>query len=475
VILAGLDSSTQGTTALVVDDADGRVLARGRAPHRVGGVRGERRSDPRDWWAAGAAALAQTGWASRVQAIAVAAQQHGLVVLDGEGEPLAPASLWNDTTSAPDALALLEDLGGPGVWAQLTGSVPVAANTVCKWAHLRRSAPDLARRARAVRLPHEYLTERMCAAASGDRGDASGTGWWSPGEERYVPEVLQLARVALSEQLLTQVRRGQDPAGELCDRAAAELGLPAGIVVACGTGDNMAAAAALGLQPGTPVVSLGTSGTVYAASTTATADARGVLAGFADAASAYLPLACTLNATLAVDRFASWLGLDRDDVSAAGDVVVLPYLEGERTPNLPNASATIAGLRHDTSPQQILQAVYDGVAASLLDGVERLDALAGLDADSPLVLIGGGARGAAWQATLSAFTGRALVLPREPELVALGAAALAGAAASGQPAAALARRWRAAAGARVESRPRDEERLARIARVRHALAALDEG
>ncbi len=474
-LVAGIDCSTQSTTAVIVDSDGGAIVARGQASHVVTGDGGARLSDPEGWWTALAAALARTGRAPEVAAIAVGGQQHGLVVLDGAGAPLAPAALWNDTTSAQDAAALVEDLGGRAAWAARTGSVPLASFTVAKWAHLRRTQPAVTAAAAAVRLPHDFLTERLCGRAVTDRGDASGTGWWSPADGAYAADVLALERVGLDPALLPEVLTGAAPAGTLTPRAAQALGLPAGIVVAAGTGDNMAAAVGLGLEPGTPVISLGTSGTAYAVTERPAADASGILAGFADAGERFLPLACTLNATLAIDRIAAWLSIDRDAVEPAGDVVVLPYLDGERTPDLPHAAGTMTGLRHGTSAGQILQAAYDGALESLLAGLDALEAATGaLDPAAPLVLVGGGARGTAWRASAARLSGRNVEIPEETDSVAVGAAALAAAALDGTgDGAALARGWDTRRGTRLSTPGRDDQRLERMRSVRARLTELN--
>src|SRR5262249_30658580 len=163
--------------------------------------------------------------------------------------------------------------------------------------------------------------------------------------------------------------------------------------------------------PGVPLVSLGTSGTAYAVSLRAAADPSGVVAGFADASGRYLPLACTLNCTLAVDRIAGWLGLDREQVEPGGEVVVLPFLDGERTPNRPHASGVMAGLRHASTRGQILRATYEGAVVSLLEALDLIDEHgSGLRAGAPIVLIGGGARGRVWQDTVLRLSGRPLLV-----------------------------------------------------------------
>jgi xylulokinase len=459
-LVVGVDSSTQSTKALVVDASTGRVVASGQAPHTVSSGAG-RETDPRQWWDALCEALRQCGDAAHeAAAVSVGGQQHGLVTLDGRGEPVRPALLWNDVRSAPQARRLTEELGGAKFWADRTGSVPAASFTVTKWAWLAEHEPEAVRATKAVRLPHDYLTERLTGQGTTDRGDVSGTGWWASGTEGYDEEIL--AHVGLDPALLPRVVRPGEVAGTVRD--GHDLPFSRGTLVAAGTGDNAAAALGLGVRPGVPVMSLGTSGTVYAVSRRRPADPSGTVAGFADARGDWLPLACTLNCTLAVDRVAALLGLDREAVEPGAAVTLLPYLDGERTPNLPNASGLLHGLRHDTTGGQLLQAAYDGAVHSLLGA---LDLVLDEDADpaEPLLLIGGGARGTAWQQTVRRLSGRPVQVPEAKELVALGAAAQAAGLLTGEDPAAVARRWDTAAGPVLDAVERDEETLARIAGV----------
>ncbi|MEW2163755.1 xylulokinase [Streptomyces sp. NPDC007084] len=459
-LVVGVDTSTQSTKALVVDASTGQVVASGQAPHTVSTGAG-RESDPRQWWDALRAALHQCGAAAHeAAAVSIGGQQHGLVTLDAQGEPVRPALLWNDVRSAPQARRLVEELGGPKSWAERAGSVPTASFTATKWAWLAEHEPESVRTTAAVRLPHDYLTERLTGEGTTDRGDASGTGWWSSGSEAYDQEVL--AHIGLDPALLPRVVRPGEIAGTV--HAGGDLPFSKGTLVAAGTGDNAAAALGLGLLPGTPVVSLGTSGTVYAVSTRRPADPTGTVAGFADARGDWLPLACTLNCTLAVDRVAALLGLDREAVEPGAAVTLLPYLDGERTPNLPNASGLLHGLRHDTTGGQLLQAAYDGAVHSLLGA---LDLVLDTDADrsAPLLLIGGGARGTAWQQTVRRLSGRPVQVPEAKELVALGAAAQAAGLLTGEDPAAVARRWGTDRGPVLDAVERDEETLARITGV----------
>ncbi|MEV5970536.1 xylulokinase [Streptomyces sp. NPDC051921] len=476
-VVIGVDSSTQSTKAALVDAETGALLALGRAPHPVTGADGARETDPEEWWTALARAVADALRQAAVpraavSGIAVAGQQHGLVVLGGNGRPLRPALLWNDTRSALQAAALTGALGGPDAWLARTGSVPVASMTAAKWQWLRENDPATAERTRAVRLPHDYLTERLCGTAVTDPGDASGTCWYDTGRAAYDPELLAL--LGLDPAQLPHVApAAATRAGALTPAAAEALGLPAGIAVAAGTGDNMAAAVGLGLGGAglldRPVVSLGTSGTVFAA--TRTRPASPGIAGFAAADGAYLPLGCTLNCTLAVDRIAALLGLDREDAAPGDGLVLLPYLDGERTPDLPHATGLLTGLRHATTPHALLGAAYEGAVFTVLRALDELLAACGLDPaapavrDLPLRLIGGGARGRVWTETVRRLSGRPLVVPAATELVALGAAALAAAAAGGGDPVALASSWGAGAGRELAPVERDEETWRRIAGV----------
>ena len=469
-VVAGVDCSTQSTKVVCVDVASGSVLSSARAPHRVERpAPGASETDPAEWEDALAGALMATRRARDVRAISVAGQQHGLVVLDEAGAVLRPAVLWNDTRSAPQAEALRARFGAEW-WASSIGLVPVASFTATKWAWLRETEPEVAAAAAAVRLPHDLLVERLCGRGATDRSDASGTAWWSVPEGAYSQEVLEA--LGLPAEALPAVLGPREAAGAVTAAAAARFGLSEGTLVGCGTGDNAGAALGLGLGVGEPVVSLGTSGTAYAVASEPVCDPSGTVAGFADATGRFLPLAATLHATLAVDRIAAWLGLDRDDVARdAGGVVVAPFLDGERTPDLQHATGTVTGLTHATTPAQMLRSVYEGVVVSLLSAVSLL----GVPDDAPLVLIGGGARGRAWRDVVLALSGRSVIVPAEEELVAMGAAAQAAALVTGEAPEEVARRWDVRAGDEFPAVPRDEEALERhvVARER-LLAALSQ-
>lgn len=416
-LVAGVDSSTQSCKVVVCDAETGEVVRQGRAPHPDG-----TEVDPQAWWTAYETATAD-GLLDGVSALAVGGQQHGMVTIDESGEVVRPALLWNDTRSAQDATDLIEEFGGAERWATEVGVVPVASFTITKLRWLRRAEPESLERTRTCVLPHDWLTGRILQQGDGfegwttDRGDASGTGYWSAGSNAYLPELIDLAVGRQVE--VPRVLGPTEPAGRT----------GGGMVLGPGTGDNAGAALGLGLRPGDAVISLGTSGTAFARHDAAVADASGAVASFADATGDFLPLLATLNAARVMTAGASMLGvelaeLDRLAASAprgAGGLTLLPYLDGERTPNLPMASGTLAGLtRANATPENLARAVVEGMVANL---AEALDALRGQGVGvERVLLIGGAAASAAVRSMAADLLGVPVHVPASGEYVALGAA-----------------------------------------------------
>ena len=407
-LVAGIDSSTQATKIEVRDAETGALVRTGRAPHpATAPPRSEQ--DPAAWWAAFEQAAVVAGGLDDCAAVSIAAQQHGLVVTDAAGTPLRPAKLWNDTESAPDAAWLLKQLDdGTGGWARACGSVPVAAFTITKLSWLHRTEPEVFARIEQVMLPHDWLSWRLTGEYSTDRGDASGTGYWSPATGEYRHDLLEIVDAELDwADALPPVRDAAD---------------------ALGTGDNMAAALGLGMVPGDVAVSLGTSGTVFAVSETPTADPTGAVAGFADAAGRYLPLVCTLNATKVTDTVARVLGVDHLGLDAlamaaapgAGGLTLVPYFDGERTPNRPDARGALVGLHPGASREAVARAAYEGVVCGLLDGLDALRAVE-VPVDGRCFLLGGGARSGAYRQVVADLAQRPVTVVADGELVALGA------------------------------------------------------
>jgi xylulokinase len=451
-LVLGVDSSTQATKLEARDADTGRLAGSSRAPHPpTSPPRSEQ--DPAAWWDALGRAGAELG-AGPVEALAVAGQQHGMVVLDAAGEVVRPAKLWNDTESAPDAAALVDRLGA-AAWSEAVGLVPVASYTVTKLAWLRRCEPEAWARLARVVLPHDWLNLRGTGVAATDRGDASGTGYWSPATGEWRTDLLALVDGGREwAGCLPELRGPAEPVGRLVGEARERFG-PA--LVGPGTGDNMAAALGLGLAPGDVAVSVGTSGTVFTVSDTPAADPEGLVAGFADATGRYLPLVCTLNAARVLDTVAALLGTDHDGLDelalaappGARGLTLLPYLDGERTPNRPDATGTLGGLRTAHGRADLARAAVEGVVHGLLDGLDALLAQ-GLAPAGRLVLVGGGAHSRAVRQVLADLSGRPVEAHTGAETVARGAAVQAAATLAGTDPAEVAAAWRPAPDVVVE-------------------------
>ncbi|CAN5556016.1 xylulokinase [soil metagenome] len=429
MLVAGIDSSTQSCKVVVRDADDGRLVREGRAPHPDG-----TEVAPEHWWQALQEAAADAGGLDDVAAVAVGAQQHGLVALDGGGIPVRDALLWNDTRSAGAARDLIAELGdgdestGRQRWADATGVVPVASFTVAKLRWLADNEPANAKRTEAVALPHDWLTARLRAGGGAavladlttDAGDASGTGYYDSGSGQYRDELLRMALE--SGPALPRVAgpgEGVGHATELAD----------GAVLGAGTGDNAAAAFGLDIDSGDVVVSIGTSGVVSALADSVTPDPTGTVAGFADASGRRLPLVCTLNGSRVLSTTAQLLGVELADLSdlalsapsGAEGIVMVPYLEGERTPDRPGASGAVHGLRvHNARPANIARAAVEGLLCGLADGIEALREQ-GLPVERVL-LIGGAAKSRAVQDMAPRVLGCDVVVPAPDEYVANGAA-----------------------------------------------------
>ena len=482
-LVMGVDSSTQSTKVEVRDADDGRLVAYGRAPHAYSLRPPRSEQDPKAWWDALVIAVGKTG-VRDIAAMSVAAQQHGLVVLDAAGAALRPAKLWNDTESAPEADAMLKQFGAER-WAKATGSVPVPALTITKLAWLARHERDVLARVASVLLPHDYLTYRLTGRYVTDRGDASGTGYWSPAEGQWRTDLLDRVvgppeRGAWSDRL-PEVLGPHDPSDWMTASVHEILGLRGRPLCGPGTGDNMAAALGVGLCPGDVALSLGTSGTVYAVSTAPTADRTGAVAGFADASGRFLPLVCTLNATQVTDTIGRVLGADPNELDqlalsskpGAGGVVVLPYLNGERTPNRPSARGVITGVHTDMSRADFARAAFEGVVFGLLDGLDALRRVGvGHPGTGRTMLVGGGARSAAYRQIVADLSGLPVTVPGGDEHVAIGACVQAAAVLHERPPELVAEAWGLGDGVEVEPRPRvDRESLrARYAAVRDGTA-----
>jgi xylulokinase len=448
-LVAGVDSSTQSCKVVIREARTGRVVRSGRAPHPDG-----TEVDPSGWWGAFGSAVRDAGGLDDVAAIAIGGQQHGLVALDVDGRVVRPALLWNDTRSAGAAADLVDELGA-AAWVDRVGLVPVASFTATKLRWVRDHEPESVARIAAVALPHDWLSWRLRGygpadesplgpdldALATDASDASGTGYWDPRRAAYDEDLFARAlgrplRVAGTAEVdgSVVVPRivAHDTAMETLSDAVPLPGgasAPEGLVVGPGAGDNAGAALGLGLGPGDVAISLGTSGTVFGVTTHVVADPSGTVAGFADATGARLPIVTTLNAARVLDVVAELLGVGHDALgtlalgapAGAGGLVLVPYFVGERTPNLPDATASLLGMTPRTTTRPYLaRAAVEGMLCALADGLAAVEDL-GVTVRRVL-LIGGAAQNDAVQRIAAQVLGRDVEVPEPGEYVAAGAA-----------------------------------------------------
>lgn len=423
-LVAGVDSSTQSCKIIIRDLETGAIVRTGVASHPP-----DTEVDPNEWLAALRQAIDAAGGIDDVAAISIAAQQHGMVALDKDGRVIRPALLWNDTRSASSAANLITEFGEQR-FVQSTGSVPVASFTITKLRWLRDNEPQNAKRVAAVALPHDWLTWRLrgfgpqgesklgpnFAELATDRSDASGTGYFNSVSNQYDFELLEAAL-------------GHVPVVPKIVSESDAIGTDSrGLLFVAGAGDNAAAALGLGLTAGEVAVSIGTSGTVFAVSKTSTHDSTGTVAGFADAAGMYLPIAVTLNAARILQSAAELLDVDFAGLSelalsakpGSAGLVLVPYFEGERTPNLPDAKGSLHGMTlSSASRENFARAYIEGMLCGLADGLDAL-ITNGLKPERVL-LIGGGAQNAAVQEIAATIFSAPVSVPVVSEYVAEGA------------------------------------------------------
>lgn len=443
----GIDCGTQGTKALLVTD-DGAALGRGYAPHAlVERTSGAREQEP-VWWidalkaavkAALKTALPTGGEQTRggeqagaaVKALGVSGQQHGLVILDADRDVIRPAKLWNDTETAPQNAALIARFGGHESFFRRFGVVPRTGYTASKLLWIAENEPSHFARIRHILLPHEYLNFWLTGEMRAEYGDASGTAFFDVRSRGWIREILDAIDGGTGQlyRALPPLLAPEDSVGRLRPEVAAELGLTGTCVVAAGGGDNMMGAIGTGnVREGTVTLSLGTSSTVYSFSDRPAFDPSGNVAPFCSSTGGWLPLVCTMNAANVVTATAGLLGRTVADIETALEetapgadgLIFLPFLNGERTPDLPTARGSLHGISaNNFTPAHMLRAAVEGVSFGILEG---LDLVLGGKPATTIRVIGGGARTRAWRQLLADATGAAIDVPAEAESGCLGAA-----------------------------------------------------
>ncbi len=430
----GIDSGTQSVKAVALDLDTGRVVAESRAPHTLiaGLPAGHMEQHPQEWTAALDQVIADVASKvdrARVRGIGISGQQHGFVPLDGSGNVIRPAKLWCDTSTVAECALLTKKLGGPKAVIRKTGLPFLPGYTAPKILWLKRHEPANWKRLRHVLLPHDYLNYHLTGAFFMEHGDASGTALMDVRKRAWSAAALSAIDRSLAD-FLPPLSASHEAAGTLRPELAAQFGLSTEVVVSAGGGDNMMGAIGAGnVAPGVVTASLGTSGAIYAFCQKPVVDPHGEIAAFCSSTGGWLPLLCTMNLTLVTEQVRTLFGWDHPRLDTAVEstppgadgLSLLPYFDGERTPNLPTGTGVLHGLNRRTlAAGHLARAAMEGVTLNLNYGLRRLVAL-GLK-PKEIRLTGGGARSPVWRQLMADIFGVPVVAMVEDEGAALGAA-----------------------------------------------------
>ena len=433
-LFIGIDSGTQSVKAIVLDLETRKVIAEARAPHAlIGGLPvGHMEQHPRDWTAALDAVLGEVAAKvdrTRVRGIGVSGQQHGFVPLDGRGEVIRPAKLWCDTSTTAECALITKKLGGPKAAIRKTGNLVLPGFTAPKILWLKRHEPANFTRLRHVLLPHDYLNFFLTGNYFMEFGDASGTALMDVRRRARSRDAVNAVDKNLAD-WLPPLSASHEAAGTLRPELAKKYGFSSEVVVSAGGGDNMMGAIGTGnVAPGVVTASFGTSGTIYAFASKPVVDPQGEIAAFCSSTGGWLPLLCTMNVTTVTEQVRALFGQDHAALNAAvaaapagaGGLVLLPYLAGERTPNVPDGSGVLLGLNQQNfSSGHLARAAMEGVTMGMNYGLRRL-AVLGVKAKE-IRVTGGGAKSAVWRQIMADIFGVPVVAMVEDEGAALGGA-----------------------------------------------------
>lgn len=433
-LFLGIDSGTQSVKAVAYDLEARQVVAEARAPHTLiaGLPVGHVEQHPQEWTAALDHVILELSRRidrSRVRGVGVSGQQHGFVPLDARGEVIRPAKLWCDTSTTAECLAITRRLGGPQAALRALGNLVLPGFTAPKILWLRRHEPANYRRLRHVLLPHDYLNFHLTGNYFMEFGDASGTALMDVRTRTWSRAAIGAIDENLAE-WLPPPRPSHEAAGTLRGELATKFGFPRDVVVSAGGGDNMMGAIGTGnVSPGVVTASFGTSGTIYAFARRPVVDPQGEIAAFCSSTGGWLPLLCTMNVTTVTEHVRALFGYDHAALDAAvgsatpgsGGLVLLPYLAGERTPNVPDGSGVLLGLtgQNFTAPA-VARAAMEGATLGMNYGLRRLAALGVKPRE--IRVTGGGAKSPAWRQIMADVFGVPVVGMVEEEGAALGAA-----------------------------------------------------
>lgn len=432
----GVDSGTQSTKAVVVERSKGRVVGFASQTYDLiqGLPLGHQEQHPKIWIDALKYAVRKAIRNAKINSqnivgMAVSGQQHGFVALDKKGNVIRPAKLWCDTSSALQCEEMTRKLGGTKRVLQLVGNRILPGFTASKILWLKQHEPKNYKQLASVLLPHDYLNFWLTGNRAMEFGDASGTALFDVKKRSWQHEVIRSIDPQLVEKL-PPLQSSREPIGTLCPKAAVSLGLSSNVLVSAGGGDNMMAAIGTGnTKPGIVTVSLGTSGTIYAYSSKPMIDPLGEVASFCDSTDAWLPLVCTMNVTVATEMVRKCFGWSHDQFvkqvasvpPGSGGLLLFPYLQGERTPNIPEGTGVFFGVTCKTfDPAYLARAAMEGVTLGLNYGLNRLRKLGVRPLE--LRVTGGGSKNSVWRQIMADIFGCKVVGLQTTEGAAYGAA-----------------------------------------------------
>lgn len=429
----GIDSGTQSTKAVVLDIKEKKIIQHSSCPHSIiEDIYGKKEQNPQEWIDAVEKVLYDVLSKidrSKVKGIGVSAQQHGFVALDKDAKPIRPAKLWNDTTTAKECEYLIKKLGGLKKVVLLTGNGIPTGFTVSKILWLKRNEPHNYKKLHTIVLPHNYINYYLTGEFKMEYGDASGTGMFDIKKRIWVRKILDLIDPNLIEKL-PPLQKSHEICGYIRKEIAEKFGLGKDVIVSSGGGDNMMSAIGTGnVRDGVVTLSLGTSGTIFAYSSKPIYDKEAEIAAFCDSTGGWLPLVCTMNVTVATELIRKTFDLTIDDMNlmiekakvGCDGLILLPYLTGERTPNLPHATGVFFGVNNITfNKANLCRAAMEGVTLGLKYGFEKLKKL-GIR-PKQIRLTGGGAKSRIWRQIVSDVLNCEVVCMEVEESAAFGAA-----------------------------------------------------
>lgn len=436
-LFIGIDSGTQGTKIVILSREQKRLMAQAYAAHQIIETPfGGREQEPR-WWTAACERAMDELLANpdidraQIKAIGVSGQQHGLVPMDARGEVIRPSKLWCDTETAPQCRGLTERLGGDEAALDAIGNRIIAGYTASKVLWLKEQEPQNYERLDKILLPHDYLNYWLTGQYRMENGDASGTAFFDIRRRCWSDALLNaIDESGRLQTCLPEIIAANEPCGKLHTQRAEAWGLSGDVLVSAGGGDNMMAAIGTGnVRQGLVTASLGTSGTIYAFSKEPVVDPQGELAAFCSSSNGWLPLVCTMNVTVATEQIRTLLGLDLESFNlsiekappGANGLLLHPFFNGERTPDLPMAKASLIGMTPlNFTPENLARAGMEGATLGLRYGLSVMERN-GIHAEE-IRLVGGGAKSRTWRQMVADIFAVPVITPKETEAGALGAA-----------------------------------------------------